>query len=125
MPRPAKKPSSYAFAADLRHRQTDAETALWNELRAHRFSEIHFRRQHPIGPYIADFCSTSSKIVIELDGGDHLTQEIYDNRRSAYLEEHGYRVLRFWNDEVLKDMDIVLQTILEELNSSTGRLPPP
>ena len=82
-------------SSKLRCNQTETETRLWYALRAHRFNSIHFRRQHAIGPYIVDFCSPKHKLIIELDGSQHLEQQEYDNERTAYLEEKGYRVLRF------------------------------
>jgi very-short-patch-repair endonuclease len=87
-------------AGRLRQNQTDAENALWYELRLHQMQGVHFRRQHAIGHYIVDFCSPARKLVIELDGGQHLEQEGYDARRTAFLESRGYKVLRFWDHEV-------------------------
>ena len=72
---------------------------------------VHFRRQHVIGKYIADFCVPRKKIIIELDGGQHLDQEEYDAERTKFLESKGYRVIRFWNDEVMNDIDGVLRVI--------------
>ena len=100
-------------SAMLRHNQTEAETKLWQVLRAHRLNGIHFRRQHAIGPYIVDFCAPYRKLIIELDGSQHLEQEAYDAERTTFLEEKGYQVLRFWNHEVMEDMDRVLERILE------------
>ncbi len=85
---------------------------------------LHFRRKHPIGPYIADFCSIAQKIVIELDGGDHLGQQAYDSRRTAYLEKLGYKVLRFWNDDVLMDLEAVLEAVLDGVRESQNEQPP-
>jgi very-short-patch-repair endonuclease len=75
------------------------EKRLWNRLRASQFG-IAFRRQHAIGAYIADFCAPSLKLLIELDGGQHAIATVRDARRTAWLEERGYRVLRFWNNDV-------------------------
>jgi very-short-patch-repair endonuclease len=102
-------------ARALRHEMTDAETRLWTMLRSHRFEGVHFRRQHPIGPYIADFCSPGSKLVIELDGSQHIDQTVYDRKRTEYLESRSYRVIRFWNHEVLSEMDTVLLEMLKIL----------
>jgi very-short-patch-repair endonuclease len=97
-------------ARELRRSQTDAERALWLLLRARRFDGIKFRRQVPIGPFIADFATLERKLVVELDGGQHLESES-DRKRDSYLAENGYRVLRFWNHEILGDPDSVLARI--------------
>jgi very-short-patch-repair endonuclease len=77
----------------------------------HQLNNIHFRRQHAIGPYIVDFCAPRQKLIIELDGGQHLEQQEYDAERTIYLEAKGYKVLRFWNNEVIENLDGVLQVI--------------
>ena len=87
-------------ARRLRRNQSDAEYALWSELRAHKFLGLKFRRQHPIGPYIVDFCCIDKQLIIELDGSQHLEREKYDRRRTAFIERQGFRVIRFWNHEV-------------------------
>ena len=92
----------------LRKNQTEAENRLWQVLRAHRLNDFHFRRQHAIGPYIVDFCSPKHKIIIEIDGGQHLKQQAYDAERTVFLEAKGYRVLRFWNNEVMENLDGVV-----------------
>ena len=89
-------------ANELRKEPSLAEARLWSRLRNHRLHRVGFRRQHAIGPYIADFCAPGRKLVIEVDGSQHLDQLEYDAQRTAYLAEQGYRVLRFWNHEVLK-----------------------
>ena len=81
----------------------------------HQLNGVHFRRQHAIGPYIVDFCSPSHKLIIELDGGQHLDQQEYDAERTAYLEAKGYHVLRFWNNEVMENLDGVVQVIVDHL----------
>jgi very-short-patch-repair endonuclease len=108
-------PKIFSNAHELRQNLTDAENKLWQVLRNHHLNGAHFRRQHAIGPYIVDFCALRQKLIVELDGGQHLTQEKYDAQRTAFLESKGYRVLRFWNDEVLKNRDEVLQVIFEAL----------
>ncbi len=110
-------PKIFARARDLRHNQTEAESILWQALRSHRLNSAHVRRQHAIGPYIVDFCAPRQKLIIELDGGQHLDQAEYDAERTAYLESKGYRVLRFWNDEVIQNRDAVILVILEALGS--------
>jgi very-short-patch-repair endonuclease len=104
-----------SLARKLRRNQTGAEAKLWSRLRNKRLGGHHFYRQQPIGPYIVDFCSRSRKLIIEVDGSQHLDQKVQDDIRTAYLESLGFRVLRFWNDDVLKDIDTVLQVILNEL----------
>jgi len=103
-------------AAELRQNQTPAETKLWSHLRAHRLGEIHFRRQHAIGNYIVDFCAPRKKLIIELDGSQHLEQEGYDEERTAFLKSKGYRVLRFWNNQVMNDLEAVMRAIDLALN---------
>ena len=108
-------PPEVKTARALRRNQTGAEAKLWSRLRNKRLGGHHFYRQQPIGPYIVDFCSRSRKLIIEVDGSQHLDQKVQDDIRTAYLESLGFRVLRFWNDDVLKDIDTVLQVILNEL----------
>jgi len=95
----------------LRTNQTEAEKKLWKYLRAKRFAGFKFKRQQPIDNYIADFCCMRGRLIIEIDGGHHQTQRSYDERRTIYLNEQGFRVLRFWNNEVMSNIDAVLQTI--------------
>ena len=98
-------------ARRLRRTQSNAEYVLWTHLRARRFRGLKFRRQHPLGPYIADFCCIDRQIVIELDGSQHLGTANYDARRTEFLNAHGFRVIRFWNHEVLTAMEHVLQML--------------
>ena len=90
---------------------TESEARLWTHLRAHRMKNIHFRRQYAIGKYIVDFCAPRQRIIIEVDGSQHLDSIEQDNDRAAYLVSKGYRVLRFWNNEVMNDLESVLITI--------------
>jgi very-short-patch-repair endonuclease len=106
------KLKSYLRARILRQNLTEAEKKLWTRLRAHRLAGAGFRRQHPIGIYIVDFCAPREKIIIELDGDQHGKQKEYDELRTAFLREKGYRVLRFWNGEVMRNINGVLETIL-------------
>ena len=112
----ATTPKMQHRAGELRQNQTEAEAILWSRLRAHRMAGIQFRRQHAIGNYIVDFCSPRRKLVIELDGSQHLDQADYDVERTKYLEAKGYRVLRFWNHDVMNNIDALLNTIWNELN---------
>lgn len=100
-------------AKRLRTDQTEAEQKLWSALRAHRLLELSFRRQHPIGPFIADFACVPVKIVVELDGGQHYSEpgHVRDARRDAALSERGFLVLRFSNLDVLQNLDGVLDVI--------------
>ncbi|GMU63087.1 MAG: hypothetical protein AMXMBFR34_48500 [Myxococcaceae bacterium] len=108
----------------LRRTPTDAERRLWPWLRAHRFNGAKFRRQHPVGRYFADFAAPHLKLIIELDGGGHTDPEqaAHDTRRDAYLQSLGWKILRFWNHDVLFHLDVVLETIRSAVE---GRLPSP
>ena len=100
-------------ARALRAQGTDAERVLWRHLRARQFDGYKFRRQHPIGPYFADFACVRERLVVELDGGQHAQadDQTRDARRTQFLQAHGWRVLRFWNHEALANLDGVLQVI--------------
>ncbi|MCQ8118827.1 endonuclease domain-containing protein [Methylomonas rosea] len=95
----------------LRKNQTDAERVIWQQLRNRQLLGCKFRRQQVIGPFIVDFVCLEPKLVIEVDGGQHAEQQEYDQNRSHYLQQLGYRVLRFWNHEVLQDMPAVMGAI--------------
>ena len=107
-------------AKALRQRQTDAEGLLWHYLRKKQLGGYKFRRQQPIGPYIVDFACMSEKLVVELDGGQHAELAAHDERRDAFLRSEGFRVLRFWNNEVFENCYGVLERMYEAL-----RTPPP
>ncbi|MDP2196485.1 MAG: endonuclease domain-containing protein [Rhodocyclaceae bacterium] len=98
-------------AKSLRTNQTDAEQRLWHHLRAHRFMGIKFKRQKPVGNYIVDFVCFAPKLVVEIDGGQHAEQVVYDRRRDAYLQSEGFTVLRFWNNQILNETEAVLESI--------------
>jgi very-short-patch-repair endonuclease len=102
-------------AKSLRSSQTESENKLWYHLRAHRFMGFKFKRQKPIGSYIVDFVCWEQKLVIELDGGQHAEQIEYDSRRTKYLENEGYKVLRFWNNQVMSELESVLEAISIEI----------
>lgn len=104
-----------ANARTLRKKSTDAERLLWKHLRMRQLGAYKFRRQQPIGAYIVDFVCLEKRLIIELDGGQHTEQVEYDEKRSAWLRERGYRVLRYWNHEVLKATEVVMANILEEI----------
>jgi very-short-patch-repair endonuclease len=110
-------PQIFSNSYELRHNQTEAEAKLWQVLRSHQLNDIHFRRQHAIGPYIVDFAAPCHKLIVELDGSQHQDQKEYDLERTAFLESKGYRMLRFWNDEVLKNLTEILQVIMNSIGS--------
>ena len=103
-------------ARRLRRDQTDAERTLWFRIRDRRLGGLKFRRQVPIDRYVVDFCCETARLIIELDGGQHDTRSAEDANRTAALEALGYLVLRFWNNEVLQNIDGVLQVIVETVN---------
>nr|AAK52342.1 unknown [Paraburkholderia sacchari] len=106
---------------------TNAEQLLWRHLRAHRLCGEKFRRQHPIGPYIVDFMHFGARLIIEADGGQH-NGSATDAVRDTWLRTRGFKVLRFWNDEILSNVDVVLEVILgdiaERFPSPPAPLPP-
>lgn len=105
------------FARRLRKDMTDAEKKLWQELRARRFESFKFRRQFPLGPYIADFVCLTHRLIVEVDGSQHEASE-HDRKRDAFLSAQGFHVLRLWNIGVLKDMDGAMLTILDALENT-------
>ena len=98
-------------AHKLRHNLTEAEARLWTYLRAHRLRNTHFRRQHVIGKYIVDFCAPRVKLIIELDGSQHLNSMIIDRNRSEFLASKGYHILRFWNNDVSNSLEDEIRAI--------------
>lgn len=110
-----RKGAMTGCAKALRQRMTDAEQRLWYHLRAGRLAGFKFRRQHPIGPYVVDFACLALRLVIELGGGQH-AGDPNDPAREAFLRGHGYRVLRFWNNEALSNTAAVCESILQALS---------
>jgi len=112
-------------AKALRGNPTDAEQHLWSALRGHRLNGLSFRRQHPLGPYVADFACLPAKLVIEVDGGQHYEDagRRHDARRDSFLSEHGFTVLRFSNLDILGNLSGVLETI--NAVARPAALPPP
>jgi len=105
-------------ARGLRRQSTKAELKLWNRIRSRSIDGCKFVRQEPIGPYIVDFVCRERRLIIEVDGGQHATDE-RDAVRDQWLADHRYRVLRFWNNDVLGNIDGVLETIAAALDEAT------
>ena len=109
----------------LRRNSTDADQKLWRYLRNRQLGGHRFRRQQPLGPYIVDFVCLDSKLVVEVDGGQHIERVGCDERRTRWLESQGFRVLRFWNNQVLTEIEGVMQTVMmalaEEIPSPSDR----
>lgn len=106
-------PQLLLFAKSMRHTATNAESLMWQLLRAKRFMNLKFRRQHVIAPYIVDFYCHELGLVIELDGSQHGTDDVieYDAERTKFLEALGLKVVRYWNHEVLQNVDVVLDDL--------------
>ena len=109
-------------ARQLRRAQTDAEKRLWYRLNNRQLAGCKFVRQEPIGPYFADFVCREHRIVIELDGSQHAESE-YDRVRDAFMTERGYRVMRFWNNEIMTNLDGIVETIYVALTSPAAPHP--
>src|SRR6187399_2514187 len=112
-------------ARNLRVASTDVERLLWTHLRGRRLGDFKFRRQQPICGYIVDFVCVETRLVIELDGGQHSEQVTQDAHRTAMLAKNGFRVMRFWNDEVLKNLEGVLEQILRQSEAPPSPQPSP
>ena len=119
MPQPIER------ARQLRSRLTDAERVLWRRLRLRQIDGHKFRRQHAIGPFIVDFACVEQKIIVEVDGGQHSDARVtYDRDRTEWLRTKGYTVLRFWNNDIMRDVESVLEAIrqtLQDLPSAPRR----
>ena len=111
------------FARQLRRDATDAERRLWSNLRAHRLFGWKFKRQQPIGKYVADFVCFEARLVIELDGGQHADATSADQIRDAWFRTQGFETVRFWNNEVLGNIEGVLARIASSLPPLPGPLP--
>jgi very-short-patch-repair endonuclease len=111
MPRKQRSnPKTKHQAIKLRKESTPAERKLWSRIRNDQLG-VTFRRQHAVGNYIPDFCSPKVKLIIELDGSQHLEQEEYDAERTKYFEKQGYKVIRFWNNDVINKIEDVILAI--------------
>jgi|SRR5580698_95084 very-short-patch-repair endonuclease len=118
------EPMANERARQLRRKTTLAERLLWPRLRSMKPLGLHFRRQHPIGSYIVDFARLRAKIAVEIDGSQHGEPDVTvrDEERTAYLNRHGYRVLRFWNADVLRNGVEVAETIFREATAHLRQL---
>lgn len=101
-------------AKQLRKNQTEAERILWNRLRLRQIAGIKFRRQQPIESYIVDFMSFEKRLIIEMDGGQHREEQKRDHERDRILKENGFRIVRFWNNEIFENLEGVLEVIRQE-----------
>jgi len=101
-------------ARSLRKRSTPMETKLWNYLRSRRWGKLKFRRQRPVGRYIVDFICLEKKIIIEIDGAQHNERKDYDNARTDFLNQLGFKVIRFWNNEVAFQFKKVMERLCLE-----------
>ena len=120
MPRKKRSnPKIMNRAGKLRKDPTPAERKLWSRMRDDQLG-VTFHRQHAVGNYIPDFCCPKAKLIIELDGSQHLEQEEYDEERTRYLESLGYRVIRFWNNDVTKNVDGVILAIMQAMEDKTN-----
>lgn len=121
MPRlPRSNPKTRTRAIELRKELTPAERKLWLKIRNDQLG-VNFRRQHAIGNFIPDFVCIEKKLIIELDGSQHLEQEEYDEERTKYLNLLGYKVIRFWNNEVMNNIDGVILAILHAMEDETSK----
>ena len=121
MPRPPRSnPKTRTHAIELRKEPTPAERKLWAIIRNDQLG-VNFRRQHAVGNYIPDFVCVQKKLIIELDGSQHLEQEEYDEERTKYLNSLGYKVIRFWNNEVTNNIDGVILAIHHAMEHETSK----
>lgn len=112
-------PRAREFAHKMRGELTDAETILWSRLQGRRLNGWRFRRQHPVGPFIADFACARARLIVEVDGATHSSNQerAYDDERTRYLEAQSWSVLRVWNSDVYDNLNGVLNTIIMRLNA--------
>ncbi|GJQ35475.1 MAG: endonuclease [Anaerolineaceae bacterium] len=119
MPPKRAAPKSYEKARKLRKELTPAERKLWAHIRNDQLG-VNFRRQHAIGNFIPDFVCIKKKLIVELDGGQHAEQAEYDADRTRFLESQGYKVIRFWNNDVMNDINGVIRNIQFALEENQG-----
>ena len=116
-----RNPKAQQRAQVLRKRTTDSERLLWSHLRRRQLRGYRFRRQVPIGNYIADFVCIEARLIIELDGSQHQEQRVYDEQRTRYLEQRGFKIFRVWDNQAFTETQSVLETISNMLESSTSQ----
>ncbi|GAA0563294.1 endonuclease domain-containing protein [Rhizomicrobium electricum] len=104
-------------ARQMRHEPTDAERKFWFAVRGRKFDGYKFKRQYPVGPYIADFVCLDQRLIVELDGGQHAQQAEYDIKRTDFLQSRGFRILRVWNDDFLRTPDAILEGVWRALTA--------
>ena len=114
-----RNPKAQQRAQVLRKRTTDTERLLWSHLRRRQLQGYRFRRQVPIGNYIADFVCIEARLIIELDGSQHQDQRVYDEQRTRYLEQRGFKIFRVWDNQAFTETQSVLETIANMLESAT------
>jgi len=114
-----RNPKAQQRAQVLRKRTTDSERLLWSHLRRRQLRGYRFRRQVPIGNYIADFVCIEARLIIELDGSQHQEQRVYDEQRTRYLEQRGFKIFRVWDNQAFTETQSVLETIANMLESAT------
>jgi very-short-patch-repair endonuclease len=119
MPPKRTTPKGYQGARKLHQEPTPAEMKLWAHLRGNKLNGVNFRRQHALGNFIVDFVSIKRKLVIELDGSQHLEHEEYDVARTKYFESQGYTVIRLWNNQVMNDIEGVIRAIIFAMESQS------
>ena len=112
-----------ALAKKLRKNLTDAERRLWQQLKRRKIAAVKFRRQQPLGPFVVDFVCFERRVIVEVDGGQHAERVANDEQRTRWLEAQGYRVLRFWNNDVIANTAAVAQAILDAVDNKSD--PPP
>jgi very-short-patch-repair endonuclease len=121
MPRPPRSnPKTRTHAIELRKESTPAERKLWAVIRNDQLG-VNFRRQHAVGNYIPDFVCVQKKLIIELDGSQHLEQQEYDQERTNFLESLGYKVIRFWNNDVTNNIDGVILAVIYAMENETTK----
>jgi adenine-specific DNA-methyltransferase len=109
----------------MRHVPTEAEKKFWWMVRDRRLGGHKFKRQHPIGSYIADFACLEAKLIVELDGGQHAKRQEHDTKRDAVFASQGFRVVRFWNGEFLKNQEAAADQLLQQLGGEKTPSPRP
>jgi very-short-patch-repair endonuclease len=124
MPPKRSSPKMMHRAGELRHEPTPAQAKLWKFLRLQQLDGTHFRRQYAIDKYIVDFCAPRAKLIIEVDGSQHLDQQDHDAERTEFLKAKGYRVLRFWNNDILNNIQGVMATVLQVIPDKQVRQVP-